>query len=366
MKRSLFSLIIAAFATFLLGGVMADFAGINPAIGALGLFGLSMLMPQAKGALYTSVSISGLTTALGAYFRKDTSTYVKETLLGMANIKDRMEIMDDVKDEQPLPNLSITDIVRPRKSTTFDPPSNALAFSARILKVRGAKVDLQIIPSDLYNSWLGKMYAKGSNPYDYPFEQMIAEYVQARIQENIRMKALFSGVYNASGTTPAAIMDGIKTLIAAEVTATNITPIATGAITAANVIDKLELTYDGLGEAYKNGETQILVSPTIFDWYNRKYRELYGSNANYEGMKQGYVLLDGTNCWIKREPGLTGSGRVICTTPDNIVYGIDNAADESSIIVEQEKRAINLLMDFKVGVQFKEIHARALAVNDQA
>lgn len=365
MKRT-FTLVLAAFATFLVGGVAAAFVGFAPIVGSLGLFGLSMITPTMQGALMQTVSITELATNLGAYFRNDTSIYVKETLLGMQNITDRFEVMDDVKDEQPLPNLSITDLVRPKKNTTFDPPTDAIAFGSRTLKVRGAKVDLQIIPADLYNSWLGKLYAKGSNPYDYPFEQMIAEYVQARVQENIRMKALFSGVYNASGSTPGAIMDGIKTKLAAEITATNIAPVVTGAITAANVIDKLELVYDGMGEAYKNGETQILVSPTIYDWYARKYRELYGANNNYDGMKPGMVMLDGTSCWIKREPGLTGSGRVICTTPDNIVYGIDSASDESTILVEQEKRAINLMMDFKVGVEFKEIHARALAVNDQA
>lgn len=365
MKRSL-SLLFAAFTTFFIGAVLASYAGINPAVGALGFLSVALLMPTGKAVIYTSVDITELTTKLGEYFRNDTSIWVRETLLGMQNITDRMEVMDDIKDEQPLPNLAVTDLVRPQKPETFDPPTDAITFGARILKVRGAKVDLQIIPQTLYKSWLGKLYSKGSNPYDYPFEQMIAEYVQARVQENIRMKALFSGVYNASGTTPGAIMDGIKTLIAAEITATNITPVTTGAVDADSIITDLEAVYDSIGEAYKQGETQALVSPTLFDWYVRKYRATYGANNDYQGMAQGMVRLDGTNCWVKREPGLAGSQRIIVTTPDNIVYGIDSAADEGNIIVEKEKRAINLLMDFKVGVQFKEIHARALAVNDVA
>lgn len=318
-----------------------------------------------QGALFTAFDITELTTALGAYIRKDKGGLISKMLLGM-DIDDRMEVWDDCKDQVPMPSLGITDLVKPANNTTFAPTSNALAIGARILQVRAWKVDLQLVPADLVKSWLGAYKKKGSNAFDIPFEQYIMNHIIAKIHENIRMKALFAGTYNSAGTTPGAIMDGLKKLIADEITATTITPVTTGAVTSSNIITSLEAVYDAIGEAYKNTETQALVSPTLFDWYTRKYRTDFGGNMDYNGMAIGSLRLDGTSCIVKREPGLTGSQRIIVTPKSNIVYGVDSLADTNNMEVQKFDRTIKILIDGKSGVQFKEIHSDALAVNNVA
>jgi len=222
------------------------------------------------------------------------------------------------------------------------------------------------VPGALEKSWLGAYKQKGSKAFDMPFEAFIMQHITERVHSNLRLKAVFGGVYNAAGTTPGAIMDGLLKVVADEITATNIAPVVTGAITSANVIDKLEQTYDALGEAYKNVPTQMLVNPTIFDWYVRKYRSTYGVNMDYAGMQKGEVMLDGSMCSIKREPGMGTSGRVICTSTENIVYGVDTFGEENDIRSQEFDRTIKLFIDAKSGVNFKEVHGRALAVNDQA
>jgi hypothetical protein len=364
MKTQIRIFLLAAF-TFLVGGLMAGATGFNPAAGGAVLMVASLFVPQAQGSLLSAIQITELTTKLGEYFRKDKGGIINELLLGM-DIGDRFEMWDDCKDEVPLPNLSITDLIKPANDTTFSGTANALAFGARILKVRRYKVDLLLVPNVLEKTWLGKYRQKGSNPMDLPFEAFIMQYITERVHENMRMKALFAGVYNAGGTTPGAVMDGVLKLIADEITATNITPVVTGAITNANVIDKLEQVYDSLGEAYKASETQMLVNPTIFDWYTRKYRLDYGANTDYSGMPAGMFRLDGTSCVVKREPGLGASQRVICTPVSNLVYGVDSFSEENNIRVQEFERTIKLMIDAKAGVQFKEIHGRALAVSNQA
>lgn len=124
------------------------------------------------------------------------------------------------------------------------------------------------------------------DPFDMPFEAFIMQQIATKVKENLHLQGVYRGVYNAAGTTPIATMDGFLTLIAAAITATDIAPVVTGAVTADNVIDKAELVYDSLGEGYKNVPTQMIVSPTIFDWYGRKYRSLYNGSPLYTGIKK--------------------------------------------------------------------------------
>jgi hypothetical protein len=312
----------------------------------------------------SSIDISVLNSKLGAYLRTNKDVLIAKTLLNQS-LEDRFEVMDDCKDEVPLPNLSITDIIKPADPTTFSPTANALKFGARTLKARSIKVDLLLIPDVLEKTWLGKYKKAGSNPMDLPFEAFIMDYIAQKAQENLHLKAIYKGVYNAAGTAPGDTMTGLLKIIADEILATNITPIVTGAITADNVITSLEAVYDGLGEAYKASPTQLIVNPTIYNWYNRKYRAAYGANTDYAGMG-GKLMLDGTQCEVIAEPGLGTSQRVIATSKENKVYGVDTVGDTAKIRTQEFDRSIKVMMDFKAGVEFKEISSEALSVNDQA
>jgi hypothetical protein len=347
------------------GSPVASFAfgGITTAVHALqtGIVNIKMFQLPLN-VLASSIDISALATALGAYHREHRDELVAEILLDEDFTQD-LEVMDDVTDELPLPSLALTDLIKPANATTFSPTANALAFGARTLKVRGIKVDLQLIPQVMEKTWLGKM-KKSTDPWDLPFEAFIMQYINSKIKENLRLQAIYKGVYNAAGTTPVTTMDGFLKLIADEITATTIAPIVTGAITSTNVVDKLELTYDGLGDAYKGVPTIMKVNSQIFDWYNRKYRTDFGSNQDYKGMQRMRRPLDGTLCELVREPGLGTSQRVITSVKENFVYGVDSA-NGYSLDVQKFDRTLKVLIDFKAGVNFKEINARALAVNDQ-
>ena len=267
--------------------------------------------------------------------------------------------------------MEIDDIVQVGEPERFTPPVDAIKLKARILKVRDCKVDLQIYPQRLYKTYLGLLRTKGMDVYKLPFETFIMDYVVKKAKENMRLKAHFKGVYNPP--TPPAVsttvdtMNGFLKLVQDEITATNITPIATGVITQVNVIDALEQVHDGLDEVYQYLPTKMFVSPAIFRMYTKAYRDQYGANTDYKGMDiSREVMLDGRDCIVCSEPGLAGSQRVICSPKDNFVYGTDSTSDVNKIIIEKEKRALNILIDWRSGVQFAQIAGNCLAVNNQA
>jgi hypothetical protein len=309
-----------------------------------------------------SLNIANLVATLGAFHRENRDILVSEILLD-ESFQEKFEVLDDVTDEVPLPSLGLSDLLKPANPLVFAPTANALNFAARILKVRGMKVDLQLVPQILEQTWLGKMKSS-KDPFDMPFEAFILQYIAQKTKENLHLQGLFRGVYNAAGITPIDTMDGFLTMIANEIALLNIVPIITGAIIPANVIASLEAVYDGLGEAYKNVPTQMFVSPAIFDMYGRAYRATYNGSPIYTGIKRDRVTLDGTLCEVVREPGLGVSQRIICSPKENFVMGV-NTLEDYNMDIQKFDRTIKILIDLKAGVQLKEIHGRALAVNDQ-
>ena len=369
-KQFLISLGLAL--TFFAGALIGGAAGFDPMVAGGVLASLSaakyiyMQLTDAqlpKGLAFSAIDLTELSAALGAYHREHRDELVSELLLDEDFTAD-LNVMDDVTDELPLPSLALDDLTKPADPVNFTPSASVLNFSARILKVRGIKVDLLLIPQVLEKSWLGKM-KKSSDPMEMPFEKFIMNYINSKITEELRLKSLYKGVYNAAGVTPTDNFNGFLKLIADEILAVKIAPVVTGAITAVNVVDKLELVYDALGEAYKGKPTIMKVNTQIFDWYNRKYRVDFGSNQDYKGMQRMRRALDGTMCELVREPGLGTSQRVIASPVENFVYGVDSASGYN-MDVQKFDRSLKILIDLKAGVQFAQIHARALAVNDQA
>lgn len=320
-----------------------------------------------------SVDFSALNTTLGAYARENKRALFSKLLLSVL-FTDNFTVVSG-KDEVPLPRLNIANILQPRNPTAFNPTANALNFSARVLKIRGIKVDLRIYPQELHSTWLGLLDSSNQNRHELPFEAFLMDYIVKRAQENFHLSVLYSGVYNGAGTAAVDCMDGWKELIADLITAGDISAgngnlVATGVITATNAVDSIEMVYDALHERYKHVPTQCLVSPTIFDWYRRDYRSQFGSNNDYRGMGGNNIepalYIDGTTCKLVREAGLAGSQRIILTSKDNMVYGVNNTGDSTNIMIEKDHRAIDIMMDFGAGVQFAEVDDRCLVVNNQA
>jgi hypothetical protein len=318
-----------------------------------------------------SVNLTELNAALGAYCRENKADLFSELVLN-SRFEERFTVLDGVTDETPLVTLQMTDIVKPAKADTFAPTADAVKFPPRMLKVRGMKVDLKIVPQELYNSWLGMNKRKGRADTGYlPFEEFIIAHIIKKARENVHLKGLYKGVYNASGTGPIDTMDGILKIVADDITANNISSgngnlVTTSAITSANVIDKLQLVYDGLGEAAKDTDTIMKVNSQIFTWFQRAVRTEFGQNMDYTGMTSGRsLMLDGTMCKLISEPGLGTSQRILCGIPDVFVLGTDSADDANQVEIEKEKRWLNIMMDFGFGVQLRQINGGVFVTNEQ-
>lgn len=318
-----------------------------------------------------SLNITLLNTTLGAYCREKKSDLMAEILLRQ-NFTEKFTVMAGVKDQVPLPQLYLSNISKPLDYVNFTPTANAITPEARILQVRPVKVDVRIYPQEFYNTWLGQYASPGAAPKLILEAFLMQEIAKKAYNEN-HLISLYKGVYNAAGVTPTDSYDGWLRLIALEIGAGNISAannnlVTTGALTSANIITAVEAVFDKLADQYKTMPTQMLVSPTNYMLYQRAYRAQYGQNQDYNGMEnvlgQGTVL-DGTLCRLIPEPGMAGSNRIICTLKENMYYGVDLLSDTSEPRSEVDHRAIDIMMDWRVGVQFRQIKNGILVVNEQ-
>lgn len=362
--KSRFNLYLAISAIMIIGYILLPVINVHPLVISLVILAFALSVKIPKGLLRTAIDVSDLTDALGDYYRDNRDTIFSKLMVGM-DIDDRFTTLEGVTDELPLVNLQTSNMVQPGTDKDFNPTADTLTPGSRILKVRDWKVDLKILPTILHKTWLAKYKKKGSDVYQMLLEEFIFSEIIKQCNQEIRLSALYKGVYDADGDSAADIFDGIDTILKAERTAGNLTAVVTGALAQNTIIDQVYSVYDALDEAYKAVPTIMPVAPSVFDWFVRKDKALYGQNTNQEAMKRMAVQLDGTLCTLLREPGKAGSEFLAVYRPDAAKFGVDSLADGNNILIEKEKRYLNILIDAKAGVEMDFVDDDCVACNDR-
>lgn len=286
--------------------------------------------------------------------------------------QERFRVIDDVKDRIPLINHDIALEVQPQVDyTSYDKQDNVFKAESRWLQTEEMKVDLTIVPREMARTYYAKYYNSGTDNYDLSFAEFFFEYLNAKIVEQMHLKAFYLGVRNNAGTTTVDTMNGVNKLIADEVAALNLTETATGVITAANVIDSIETLCDAATgvAAWATKQKEVVVNNQIFNWYWKKRRELYKDIVSSYGGSISNINelpIEGYNCTLVREFGLGTSQRVHVTPKENKVLGFDALSDWNNIILQPFERTIKVMIDFKCGFNFAYMFNGSVIVNDQA
>lgn len=312
-----------------------------------------------------AINTTDLAASLGSFYRESNRPLSREIFLGFDS-KDYMTVAQG-KDQIPLVPVAMGNIVKPSAGTNaWAPTSNAIDFKPRILQLRRWKVDLELVPDVLYNRYPAYLLQRGGKDEMEPtFEQFLYDHIIGKAKENLENLVIYRGVYDAAGTGPAAVADGLLTLIAAEITATTITPVATGAVSSTNAVAAFEQVYRSLPAVLQDGETVAFCSYDLFNKYCDDFRTRYGASTvttDTNGFRR--ARLEGTNCTIVPRVGMGTSQRIVITTKENVYLGMDLEPDFEEISFEPNRRGIDVMMDGKIGVQIERLDY--LRVNNQA
>jgi hypothetical protein len=301
-----------------------------------------------------SVNISALNTALGGYARQNKVDIFSKILT--ESTSQYFTPITGAIDQLPLAKLSTGSILKPYVAGGgFSATNDALTFGARILNARRISADVEIVPLDLYNSWLGQLAgAPPASPFDIPFEQFVMDAISRQAIADLET-GVWNGLFDNSGTSAEDIMDGIEQLVLAAVTsgeipAANVT--AYTAITSTNALDEFKKVKSKIAAQYRNKPMYAFCSMAIYDAYMDDYQSSVGPVVYNKDYTQ--IFIEGTQTQIVPIPGLNGVNRIIVTPKENLVFGYDIEGGASNIITQEFNRTIKVMMDFRAGVQFRD------------
>lgn len=265
-----------------------------------------------------------------------------------------------IKDELPLIELAVSNIIQPGGKDTFNPKQNAVQFKSRTAKVRPVKADIEFKHSkiqSLYKSYLGQVKAGRIDPTTLPFEAEIMNRIAIAIKNDVRMRVLFKGVYSANGTAAADCVNGFLKIIADEVAGGGITSAkktAGAALTSSNAYDQVNLIVDKVmaDQDYSNIPMVMLIAPSRKRLYDLDFQGTLGATPYNTQFKNNMVL--GTNIEFIEEPGMEGSDRIIVTPKENLLFIADDPSGMESLDVDYDKRtrSIAVMADFQMAPEF--------------
>lgn len=271
------------------------------------------------------------------------------------------EFMRDVKAPTALPKLKIVGGPRPYRAQP-DVAGNGAQFDDRILRVEQSKWDFDPVDVEVFrNKYLAKVKGKEFDPAEVKFSAFVAGQMVKNYMSKVNNEAVYLGVYNAAGSTTAAIATGFGTIIANEITAGNLSPIVTGAITSTNAVEKFEAMYGELPSFAKNDELIIHCSHSSFEKYRKDYRAKFG--FGFDKNEKGQYVLDGTKCVMKPRSWMGNSERLIVVPYEekNLHFGVDG--DNIKVYATPDRNLINVRMMFALGMQIADLDA--IWVNDR-
>lgn len=270
-------------------------------------------------------------------------------------------------------DISISDLMQAyQKAFT---PKNQESFDGLLNTLQIGKVDLEFDWAEMekfFDKFACNFFEAGKNEDDWAFYRYImANVVPAKLTEELNLTS-WNGVRVAptAGTAGAFLgtFTGWKKQIADFITAGAITPVATGAFTAATVVDQVRDFCKALPINYRYMGGTIHMSKTNAQLYADAYQVKYPTRTVTE-MKHNeqYLIVDHYNKGIKGYKAMEGSNRIFVTFDnlDSMIVGTRQGfAKYPNFRVHVYDRSIHILSEFYRFYGFETL--KHFFVNDQA
>lgn len=347
--KSLFTLIAGIAMIAFLGRFTANAVGL-PEYVLLFDLGFAAMAMVPKGSI--SVALMAVTPDLSAL----TTDFVKfggSILKKMVNTMDLGEgftVYKNVKEPLAMPKISAMGGPRPY-SADDNTSGNGAKFTDRVLTVHQSKWDFDVDPEVFRNKYL----ASDSRA---PFYQFILEQIGLEFYAAINDSVLLDGVRNASGTTAAAIANGIRTILAAEATAENIAAITVPELTANDAVHGVETFISGHAAWKRDKKGVIFCSYPTLDNYKKHYRTLNGFGFNPRA--NGEFYLDGfKDIKLKGVSWMGTNGGLISSFNNTLAFGTDG--DRIQVAASARRNISEVRLMLPVGLQIADLDAVAIS-----
>lgn len=233
----------------------------------------------------------------------------------------------------------------------------SVVFAPVTIDLHPVKVDVQFNPQNLVYSWLGFLTSNDTDRKTWPFTRWIIEvYILNQIFADLEEKAIFNGVYAAptAGTASAAntVLNGLKKLINAGITAGKITPLTTGALETDEVLfcTQIEAFVKQIPKKFWKKQMVLNMGQEEALRFAEGKDKKYNSNYAKEG---SLVTVKGfPNISVAGRASHDGSEKIWVTPKENVVFATKGFANASGFQLESVDRNVKIFTDFHIGLGF--------------
>lgn len=294
--------------------------------------------------------ITSLDAKLKSYLDGSRAELVSGAIFG-AKSTDKMNIQTGVKADTPIIRLENEITFQDGSGCGFNAEGDT-TFTNRILSPEFIKVNMSWCDKDFLKTWANQEVAVQAGREKLPFEEKITSNLIAKI--NVEVDKLVWQGDKTNGTGNMALMDGIHTLIEADITNT--------VIPAANVIDKdsddMLTRMEKLWKAIPAAYTDKVTFFTSVTNYKTFIVELTNSNMyhvfeQYDGEYRMKLPFAG-NIELVGLQALEGVDTIIATPYDNLYYGVDLEDDTEvfDLWYSKDDRVFKFDCEFAAAVQY--------------
>ena len=357
-------LLFSVLVVFAAGAVIGSSVGFEPTVSGICAVALSTMAVAPQGAFRVGLDLSEVTTQLGAYFNYYSSQIWAAIAKGQ-DFESYMKAVPNVKSQYVTTTSRRTEFLQPWQKGWQ--PKGGVEMIPYVNKIFALKMDhTQEDLHALHDTYLAFLQDESKLPSEIPFVKWLVDtHIIPGMTEELRTMSVV-GVFDAptAGTAGASIdsADGIFTIVGNEITAGNITPIITGAITSSNVVDKIELFHKSLPSEHRSRPGQVFCPADMVEDYKYGYRAAFGTNLDFNGptlkiwgTQKELVGLDALNGTDKLLYTPTGANGNLLKMYDKIVMPTPT--------VQLEKRDVHILTDFHRGWGFNTLEE--VFANDQ-
>lgn len=355
-----------SFVAMLFGALVALVSGFNPAYGAVISFAGSTIAQAPAGSLHAGVDMSAIVSDLGAYLQvPKTAMEIWSRLFTGLELNPYLTKKGGVTGSYAGISSSTSELMQPFQQGFT--PKGTTTFTPYMNQVYRAKVDFLLDNiDDVVGSWLMFLHDETVERKDWPLVRFIVEKeLLPKLVEEMNA-AMCRGVYVAptAGTagTSLGTMKGLLKIITDEIGSSNLTPIATGAVSATTGLDKFETFADGIDPKYSGKGGVIFCSKTLERYYKSDYRATFGATNDQAAKNQ--TKLDHYNIEIVGLEGFATSSRMVFVQKGNLLGLYDKIFAPSTFQVQQDKRDVILMADWHIAVGLNTLDG--VYANDQA
>jgi hypothetical protein len=237
----------------------------------------------------------------------------------------------------------------------WTPKGNA-TFTPLIINLFKMKVDYELYPDDIEQSWLGFLGDNNLDRKAWPLVRFLVEqHILPKMEEDYELEAIFYGRREEPADTvagnPWQAMDGLRLVRNTAIKDGKTSPIVIGAWAANDddLVDQFEEFVDGIDKRYWKIPMILGVNEDLERRYKRGFELKYGTQNNFQGVP---ATIKHSNISIMGLPSHGDSDIAWCTTPANAVRLMKKQQNVNNLRIENVDRLVKLFTDFYKGVGF--------------